>query len=442
MLTKVTLIIISLILIVSCLKPVVAFSQPDSTNKSRFSIHAQTTVVTQFKPKFSAKYSGLNSLSNKSESQRSITITLFLGTSLWKGASIYINPEIGGGSGLSGSSGVGASTNGESYRIGNPAPEFELARLFIRQIIPLNNETKYYESEINKVAGTLPTHYLSFTIGKISVSDIFDVNRYSHDPRTQFLSWGLMDNGAWDYPANTRGYTPGVIFEFVTPVHQLRYGFSLVSAMPNGMIMNWNIARAGSQTLEYTCNYQIAGKKGTTRLLSFLTFADMGNYNQSLYLNPDAPVIAETRRYGRSKAGIGISSDQEINDGLGVFLRAGWNDGRNETWEFTEIDRTLSFGLSLKGNIWNRKNDNIGLANVISGLSSSHRKYLQAGGYGFELGDGALNYAPENLTEIYYSFSLSREIFVSGEYQFLMNPGYNKDRGPVNVFSVRVHLEI
>jgi high affinity Mn2+ porin len=439
---KDTLIIISLILIVLCLKPAVANCQPDTINKSRFSIHAQTTIVTQFKPNFSAKYSGSNSLSNKSESQRSITATLFLGTALWRGASVYVNPEIGGGSGLSGSSGVAASTNGETYRIGNPAPEFELARLFIRQIIPLNSETKYFENDINKVAATLPTHYLSITVGKISASDIFDLNRYSHDPRTQFLSWGLMNNGAWDYPANTRGYTPSAVLEYITPVHQLRYGFSLISTIPNGMKMNWDISRAGSHTLEYTYNYHIAGEEGTTRILSYLMTGNMGNYLQSITLSPDAPVIDETRKYGRIKYGFGISSDQVLSNDLGCFLRAGWNDGREETWEFTEIDRTLSFGLSLKGSTWNRQNDNIGLAYVISGLSPSHRKYLKSGGYGFELGDGNLNYAMENLAELYYSFSLSKEITVSGEYQFLNNPGYNKDRGPVNIFSVRVHLEI
>jgi high affinity Mn2+ porin len=431
-----------LIIIVFCSKVFLAPGQSDTLNNSRFSIHAQTTIVNQFKPAFSAKYSGMNSLSNHQESRHSITATLFLGTSLWNGAGIYINPEIGGGSGLSGSSGVGASTNGETYRIGNPSPEFELARLFMRQIIPLNIESRYYQSEINKVAGIFPTNYLSFTIGKISVSDIFDMNRYSHDPRTQFLSWALMENGAWDYPANTKGYSPSVVIEFVTPVHHLRYGVSLVSTTPNGMVMNWNLTKAGSHTIEYTYNYHIAAKNGTTRLLSYLTFADMGNYNQSLIINPASPSIAETRKYGRTKYGFGISCDQEINDALGFFLRAGWNDGRNETWEFTEIDRSLSFGLSLKGNKWHRQNDNIGLAYVISGLSSSHRKYLQEGGYGFVLGDGNLNYSFENLAELYYSFSLNNEIFVSGEYQFLVNPGYNKDRGPVHVFSVRVHFEI
>ena len=416
--------------------------QTDTLITERFSIHGQTTVVTQFKPAFHANYSGKNSLSALQETRTSITATLFLGAALWRGAGIFINPEIGGGSGLSGSSGVGASTNGETYRIGNPAPNFELARLYFRQIVPLTSETIYDGSDINKIAGRIPDDYFSFTVGKISISDFFDNNKYSHDPRTQFLSWALMSNGAWDYPANTRGYTPSIVVEYVTPKHQLRYGFSLVSTKANGMMMNWSISQAGSNTLEYTYNYNIAGKCGAFRLLSFFTTANMGNYDQSIEQAPSAPDIHSTEKTGRTKYGFGISTDLKISKDLGVFLRASWNDGKNETWEFTEIDRSASFGISLDGQKWNRQNDNIGLAYVVSGLSSPHRRYLQAGGLGFELGDGNLNYGLENLTELYYSMALGRNIFVSGEYQFLSNPGFNKDRGPVNVFSVRVHLMI
>jgi high affinity Mn2+ porin len=256
------------------------------------------------------------------------------------------------------------------------------------------------------------------------------------------MSWALMSNGAWDFPANTKGYTPSFVFEYVTPKHELRYGFSLVPTQPNGMVMNWNINRAGSHTLEYTYNYTIAGKKGALRLLSFITSANMGNYNQSITLNPTAPDLFVSEKNGRIKYGFGINYEQEINKEIGGFLRASWNDGNNETWVFTEIDRSISIGMSLNGNRWNRQNDNIGIAHVVSGISTPHRKYLQAGGMGFELGDGNLNYTLEQLTEIYYSMELTRYLFISGTYQFVQDPGYNKDRGPVNVFSVRVHVVI
>jgi high affinity Mn2+ porin len=429
-----------LCLILSALK--INAQQPDTLKNDRFTIHAQTTVITQFKPAFKAKYTGQNSLIPQAETKSSITSTLFLGARLWQGASIYINPEIGGGSGLSSSLGVGASTNGETYRIGDPAPAFELARLFFRQIISLKGESSFEESDMNKLAGNTPTSYFSFTIGKISVSDFFDNNIYSHDPRTQFMSWALMSNGAWDYPANTKGYTPSLVLEYVTPKNELRYAFSLVPTKPNGMVMNWNLNEAGSHSLEYTYNYSLAGKKGAIRFLSFLTTANMGNYNQSLALNPTAPDISSTQKYGRIKYGFTLNCQQEITKGLGGFLRAGWNDGNNETWIFTEIDHSLSFGISLNGDRWNRQNDNIGLAYVFSGLSVPHRNYLKAGGMGFELGDGNLNYGLEQLAELYYSFELTKYLLISGAFQHILNPGYNRDRGPVNVYSVRVHVII
>jgi high affinity Mn2+ porin len=257
------------------------------------------------------------------------------------------------------------------------------------------------------------------------------------------MSWALMSNGAWDFPANTRGYSPSFVLELVTPKHELRYGFSLVPTTANGMNMNWNINKAGSHTLEYTQHYKIAEKNGSLRFVSFFTIANMGNYNQSITLNPSAPDVSSVRENGHSKYGFGINMEQYITKNLGMFLRASWNDGNNETWAFTEIDHTASVGFLLNGCKWKRKGDNIGIAYVVSGISKPHKDYLQAGGYGFMLGDGNLNYSLEHLAEIYYSAELVKNnIFISGAYQLIVNPGYNKDRGMVNVFSVRIHAKI
>ena len=244
--------------------------QKDSIKAERFTIHGQSTYITQYKPSFNAKYSGSNSLKTNEETQLSTTFTVFLGAKLWQGASVYFNPEVAAGSGLSGSLGVGASTNGETYRIDNTAPSFELARLYFTQLIPLNKETEYQESDQNKLSGKIPTNFISFTVGKICVSDFFDLNKYSHDPRTQFMSWALMSNGAWDFPANTRGYTPSIVLEWVTPKDELSYGFSLMPLVANGMKMNWNISKVGSHTLEYTHNYSLYSEKGVVRLVSYL----------------------------------------------------------------------------------------------------------------------------------------------------------------------------
>jgi len=429
-------------LILSTIASVTHEQTKDSLREEILSVHAQTTTISQFKPAFHAGYTGINSLVPGSELKTSYTSTLYFCGRLWTGASLTINPEVGGGSGLSSSRGVGASTNGEAYRIDNPRPKLDLARAFFKQYIGLNGDLKYQQGDLNTLSGKVPESYISVILGKISTTDFFDNNSYSHDPRTQFMSWALMSNGAWDFPANTRGYTPSLVIEYVTPKNEIRYGFSLVPVMANGMTMNWNIGKASSQTLEYAHNYILNGYRGTVRVLSFFTSANMGNYDQSLALNPIEPNILATEKYGHTKYGLEFNLEQSLNRDLGGFVRAGWNDGQNESWAFTEIDRSVSLGLSMSGNRWHRQNDNLGLAIVTSGLSVPHRNYLKAGGRGFELGDGNINYGWENLTELYYSLQIAKGLFISGACQIILNPGYNKNRGPVNVFSLRLHAKI
>jgi high affinity Mn2+ porin len=415
----------------------------DSTVIRRFSFHGQVTTITQFKPAFKAKYTGPNSLIPEQETQTSLTATLFAGMKLWRGASLVINPEISGGSGLSNTLGVADATNGETFRVGSHNPRLYLARIYFQQIFAIDKSPVYQEDDENQLPGYLPKNYVEVTAGKISLTDFFDDNIYSHDPRTQFLSWGLMDNGAWDYAADTRGYTPGIVLEYVSPLQEFCYAISLEPLVANGNNMNWDIGEASAHTFEYSRHYQLRSKPGTIRLLTYLNIANMGNYNESIALNPSQPDIIATRSPGRTKYGFGISADQAISKNTGIFFRAGWNDGNNETWAFTEIDRTVSGGISFTGTKWNRPHDNIGMAFVTSGISLPHRNYLKAGGDGFILGDGNLNYGWEYLTEAYYSLALIKNyFFVTGTYQFLVNPGYNKDRGPVNIFSLRLHLAI
>jgi len=423
---------------------ILAKNKADSTKDDRFSIHAQATVINQFKPKFRANYSGENSLSPSKENRISVTTTLFAGVRLWKGASIFINPELAGGFGLSGALGIADATNGETTKVGNPAPQIYLARCYYRQLFALDTSSTYQPRDENQLAEHLPTKYISFTIGKISVSDYFDDNTYSHDPRTQFMTWSFMDNGAWDYAANVRGYTPSIVLEYVSPKHEFRYGLSLVPFVANGSKMNWNISKASAHVAEYTYRYSLKSKPGAIRILGYINTANMGNYTKSYTLNPIHPSVDSTRKYGRNKFGFGISFEQSILEDLGFFARVGWSDGRNETWMFTEIDHTLSMGLSMTGQRWKRPNDVIGLAYVMSGISKPHQMYLKAGGLGFMLGDGTLTYKPEQLLETYYSAALYKQyIFLSGAYQLVVNPGYNKDRrGPVNVLSARLHFRI
>lgn len=430
-----------------CLLPLLMLSSMlvgqtvDST--ARFSIHGQTTFIEQYKLAFKAPYTGNNSLLPSYESQESVTSTLFAGCRLWKNASIWCNPEMAGGSGISKALGIAAATNGETFRVGNPSPQLYIARLFIQHTFAFSGGRIIQADDINQLKGYIPLRYLSLVVGKIGMADYFDRNSYSHDPRTQFMCWGLMSNGAWDYPANVRGYTPSVIVTYGSPKSEYKAAISLVPITANGSKMNWDIGKARSLTAEYTGRYSILGRSGAIRLLGFYTVANMGNYNLSILANPLSPDITSVRKDGGTKYGFAINAEQALNDHSGVFIRASWNDGHYETWAFTEIDRSLSAGYSTAGDWWHRTNDRLGLAWVVSGLSVPHRNYLAYGGSGFMLGDGNLRYALEQVGELYYSFSMRDGIQFSGAYQMVLNPGYNADRhGPVNVFSVRVHLAL
>lgn len=420
-----------------------AYAQNDTIHAERFALHAQATIVEQYKPKWEAPYSGANSLTTEEEDRTSMTGTLYASVRLWKDASFVVDPEIAGGSGLSAALGVGDAPNGETFRVGDPAPNIYLARAYLRQVFALGGERTWQATDQNKLAGLVPTHYLALTAGKVSVADYFDANSYAHDPRTQFLAWSLMSNGAWDYPANVRGYTPGVIMEYVTPRQEVRAGLALLPTEANGNEMDFDIGRSNGLMVEYTRSWKCHGRKGAARVLGFRNTTHMGGYAAALELplGLDGPDITAARAYGRTKYGITFNAEQEVNGWLGVFARAGWNDGLNETWVFTEIDRTVSAGLGADGKRWHREGDHAGLAFVASGLSREHAQYLSAGGRGFMLGDGGLTNAWEKLTEVYYSAALVPDrLWITGTYQLLMDPGYNSDRsGPVHIFSVRVH---
>jgi high affinity Mn2+ porin len=414
----------------------------DTVKQAPFSFHFQETTITQYKPSFSAPYSGLNSLSTTTETQSSITSTLFGDARLWKGADAVFNPELSGGSGLSKTTGIAAFPNGETFRVGSTAPAIYIARLYLRQTFEWGIEKDTITDDQNQLAGLKSKRYFSIAAGKFGIADFFDNNAYSHDPRMQFMNWALMDNGAWDYPANTRGYVLGVYTELGQPDWTLRFAFTMVTTSPNGSVWDAKLQHANTQTLEYERRYTLNDQNGAVRLLGFSNNGKFGNYGLAIAQKPTAPVVDSTEAYGRHKYGFGISADQALSKDFGVFARAGYNDGQTETWFFTEIDRSLSFGAVLEGTSWKRGDDELGLAFIGSGLSAEHRAYLAAGGYGFLIGDGRLNYAPEMVAELYYKINAyQKKFWLTPDYQFILNPAYNADRGPVNVFSIRAHVE-
>lgn len=414
----------------------------DTLKQQRFNFHFQQTVITQFKPAFNAAYTGANSLLTGKETQSSLTTTFFGGARLWKGASAYFNPELSGGAGLSKTLGIAGFPNGETFRVGGAEPKIYIARLYFTQNFEWGNDKDTVGDENNQLAGLVSKRYLKFTVGKYGMADFFDGNEFSHDPRSQFMNWALMDNAAWDYPANTRGYVFGGVAELGQPTWALRFAFTMNTTQANGAIWDERIGHANTLTLEYEKRYKINGNSGTVRVLGFRNNGKMGNYHQAIAINPVNPVVDTNLVYGRHKVGFGISADQYLSKNFGVFAKLSYNDGKTQTWAFTEIDQSLSFGAVLKGGNWKRADDEIGLAFVANGISAPHRDYLAAGGYGFIIGDGKLNYGNELIAELYYKINAyQKKLWLTPDYQFIANPAYNKDRGPVNVFSLRAHVE-
>jgi len=416
----------------------------DSTEK--WSQHFQLTVIDQSHNSFNAAYSGNNSLSSSHEEALSITATLYLGRKLWKNASVYFNPEVSGGSGVSEARGVAGFPNGETFRIGSPAPALYMGRLFYRQYIPLSDSRDLVDADANQLREYVPRKRIVITAGKFALSDFFDNNAYAHDPRSQFMNWALMSNGAWDYPANTRGYTDGLVLEYINPSWAIRAAGTLVGTYANGPEFDYNYFKAHGQTIEFSKFTDLNGHKGTISLLAYRNVTKAPAYRDVInnYLNKsDVSLdVVNGKNYGGVKYGFGINAGQELSKDLGVFLRAGWNDGKTATWAFTEIDRTLSFGFNYKGVAWHRPDDTFGFAADINGISQDHRDFLAAGGYGFLIGDGKLtNYKTEKIVEAYYSARFNSNLYVSADYQYVANPAYNADRGPVSFFSIRAHVE-
>jgi len=423
-------------------------AKKDSTEN--WSYHFQLTTIEQAHPAFHSAYSGMNSLQNTSENAFSLTTTLFVGRRLWKGAAFYFNPEVAGGAGLSSSTGVAGALNGETYRIGDPSPTPSVARAFLQQHIALSNsENEMQQDAANELNGKIPSSRITISAGKFAITDFFDDNKYSHDPRTQFFNWSLMSNGAWDYPANTRGYTEGIVIELIKPQWAMRISSVVPPRTANGPYMDYHIANAHSETFEVEKKLNIRNHSGTIRFLVSNTLSKAPSYATGLQALKDGDTTTlnvftgayEWNTYGGNKLGLGISADQELSGDIGIFARASWNDGKYATWAFTEIDQTASLGIVMKGIRWKRREDVFGIAMVMNGISNDHRHFLNAGGYGFIIGDGKLtNYNSESIIETYYSALITPTIWATVDYQFVNNPGYNMDRGPVSVFGARVHV--
>ena len=402
--------------------------------------HAQNTDIVQYHPGFSAKYSGPNSLSAVNEVKETVSVDLYGGLRLWRGAEAHIDGLMWQGFGLSRTLGVEGFPNGEAVRLGTDVPNFNFARVLIRQSFNLGDESETVEDDALHLAGTRSVSRLTFTLGRMSAKDIFDPNAYANDPRTQFMNWALMANEAWDFPADSLGYTTGLAAELNQPHWAARYGFFQVPRNANGTAQDSHYLEAWGMVAEFERRYQWRAHPGAIRWLAFVNRADMGSYQAAL----DSPIrpadIQSTRAY-RYKYGFGLNVEQELVSNIGAFARAGWSDGQNEAWAFSDVDRTFTLGLSVKGEFWGRANDTVGLAGILNAAASVHHQFLAAGGTGILDGDGALSYGIEKDLEVYYNFQVWKSIHTTVDYQLITNPAYNRDRGPVSVIGARLHWE-
>ena len=449
--------------------------------KKWFTLHFQQTFVEQYHPGFATSTgSGDKSLSSLAESCLSSTTTMYVGARLWKNAEIYFNPEVAAGSGFSGATGVAGFTNGETFRVGSPAPSIYIARFFFRQTINIGKEWFFREEDQNKIPIMLPVERVVITFGKFSISDIFDGNVTSHDPKTSLLNWSMMDAGAWDYPSNTRGYTYALSIKVQKKQFNLRFCTAVASQWSNGMVTSGFVAtpadwlKAHGELLELTVPIK---KRNTIKLTFWANHAPMGSFRQATQsllndtsaanrevvgpttsLNDGSshlvsPAMDSLRGHSKQpyygKVGIVLNWEMNLrNDNSEknmVFIRGSWNDGKRESWMYTEIDESLCAGAFFTADFMKRPDDVFRVAASVNGVSKDHADYLRAGGYGFIIGDGLGNYPkgikPEFIVEAQYNLRY-KFLTLTPDYQFIVNPAYNPGRGPVNVVGLRAHFEI
>lgn len=419
------------------------------SNSSRFWISGQANIVLQWHPSFPADYSGPNSLSAPAQSATSRVLTLYTGYQATDTTEVFLDLEDSTGTGIGNALGLAGYTNLDVVRTAAGVPLSHspyLARLLFRQIIPLSSEQVSAERSFLNLAASLPKRRLEFWIGKFTIPDFLDNNGPGSDSHLQFLNWTVDDNGVYDYAANTRGYTDGAMLEYDDGRWTARFVEALMPKVANGVQLDADIARARSENFEVDYNAGfLRHRDGALRVLTYLNHADMGNYRRAIdeFLAGESPSpnLIATRRQGRHKYGVGLNFEQNLTDRVRAFGRWGWSDGHNESFVYTEVDRAFELGADYRGDSWHRKNDRVGAAFSLNGISADHREYLALGGIGFLLGDGALNYGREKIFESYYTAHLWRGVFASFDLQHINNPGYNQDRGPVLVPGVRLHVD-
>jgi high affinity Mn2+ porin len=419
------------------------FPHPDDTP---WWVSGQLNLVYQAHPGFAAAYSGTNSFKPYAENALSFVATLYTGIAISASTEVFVDVESAGGRGLSSAFGLGGFTNLDVVRNPTLSSTPYLARALVRQVFALSDEKVAVARGVLELRTELPARRIEVVLGHFSTVDFFDVNDVAGDSHLQFLNWTVDNNGAYDYAADTRGYSWGALVQYQAPAFGVRYAVMMMPKVANGIDLDADLFRASGHNLEGEFRYHLGDNPGVLKLLGYLNIANMGDYQASIsdFLKGQTPLpsIVSTRQQGTVKYGFGLNLQQALGPVFRFFLRAGWNEGAHESFAYTEVNDSLALGGDVSGAVWGRPTDKVGLALVSNGLSPGHREYLGLGGLGFLLGDGKLAYARECIAETYYNLFVGYGVFLALDVQAIANPGYNRDRGPVVVGSFRFHADI
>jgi hypothetical protein len=446
-----------------CLAPPASAQLPDSpvltiaphSEGGRYWVSGQANSIFQMHGHFHSPYEGANSLRDVFEYKASEVGTLYLGYQLRPNSryntDLIVDVENAGGRGLSQALGLAGETNIDVVRNPNLSTVPYLSRSEIHQIVGLTDEMTDQERGPFALATKVPLRRFEIRVGKMSLPDTFDLNSVGSDSHLQFTNWTIDNNGAWDYAADTRGYTVGGVLEYDDRIWSARYAIAAMPIIANGIDLDWAFSRANGQNWEFELRKGIFApllnpkRQGAVRVLSFVNHAHMGDYRQSVqqFLSGKiaVPDITQTERFGAVKYGFGLNTEQEVTDSLRLFGRFGWNEDQHESFAYTEVGQTVLFGGDYNGQTWKRSNDKVGVAFVSNAIKRDHQNYLHYGGLGFLLGDGNLTYERENILEWYYNAHLWRGLYCMAGGSYVVNPGYNRDRGPVYIPTVRVHID-
>jgi high affinity Mn2+ porin len=423
--------------------PASAGGQTALPESGDWNVHAQTTFLPTVYPSFRSPYAGTNSLPGKGQVQETWTTTAFLGVRLWQGGEFYFNPELAQGFGLNSTLGLAGFPNGEAQKAGAAFPRIRPQRYYLKQTFGLGGEQEDVSDGANQLPGKRDIDRITLIVGRFAVGDFFDGNSYAHDPRADFMNWAMWSSAAYDFPADLPGFTRGAVVELNRKDWAVRAGVFEVPTAPNSDVLTF---KTGGTVVEFEERHMIFDQPGKLRLGVFANSGNTGNYREALAIEGADPTldintVMASIRHDNLKYGFYLNAEQQLAKDVGLFARASWNDGQNEILSFTDIDRSFSAGLSVKGSYWGRPSDTIGIGGAINGLSDANRAFLAAGGNGLLIGDGQLNYRTERILEAYYAYAVDTNFTITADYQLITNPAYNADRGPVSIFSGRLHGE-